>query len=277
MGFTKRTPAWHPQAALIEAAGLNWLKSAESSGGPAVVGVLESVPGKLELEEIPTAGRDADTDADAAREFGTALARMHRSLNPQALFGALAPDHPAGQPPLFGPAEQPLEMGSGQHTSWGAFHAQQRLDPVLQVLEPLTSSSDQALLGEARDRIGAGDFDDDESPSLIHGDLWSGNVIFSPDGAVLIDPAAHAGHRESDIAMLRLFGLPQLDETLEAYQSTAPLRPGWQHRTAVHQLFYLAVHWALFGTAYRSAALAAAQKTTAQGATEHPGEDGRDE
>lgn len=260
MSFTKHSPTSHPQAALIEAAGLGWLKAAEGSGGPAVVGVLSAAPGKLELQEVPA----GQPDADAAGKLGAALARMHRSLSPSTAFGALAPDHPAGQPPLFGPAEQPLEMGAGQHSSWGRFHAQQRLDPVLEALRPLTSDTDWALLKAARDRIDAGESDDEESASLIHGDLWSGNVIWSPGGAVLIDPAAHAGHRESDIAMLQLFGLPHLDELLEAYQETAPLRQGWQQRTAVHQLFYLAVHWALFGAAYRGATLAAAKSTADQ-------------
>src|SRR5690625_3675842 len=255
MGFTKRTPAAHPQAALVEAAGLQWLKSAEECGGPAVVDVLDAEPGLLRLQEVST----APPSAAAAAEFGTALARMHRSLAPETLFGALGPSHPAEQEPLFGPADHPLPMGAGQHRSWGAFHAQQRLDPVLERLKSAASSSDWKLLLAARDQISAGAYDDDEPASLIHGDLWSGNVLWSPEGAVLIDPSAHAGHRESDIAMLQLFGMPHLDELLDAYQQTSALRSGWQQRTAVHQLFYLAVHWLLFGSAYRGPTLAAAQ------------------
>lgn len=258
MSFTKYTPASHPQAALVEAAGLDWLKSAEASGGPAVVAVLAAEPGLLRLDEVSTAG----PGAEAAAEFGAALARMHRSLAPDTLFGALGRDHPADQAPLFGPAEHPLPMGAGQHRSWGVFHAQQRLDPVLERLRLTASSSDWEVLIAARERICAGAFDDEESASLIHGDLWSGNVLWSPAGAVLIDPAAHAGHRESDIAMLQLFGMPYLDELLEAYQQTHPLRNGFQQRVPVHQLFYLAVHWLLFGSAYRSPTLAAARAAT---------------
>ena len=255
MSFVKRSPASYPQAPLIEAAALRWLQATQSSGGPAVVGVLSADRGVLELQEISAVA----ASAEAAGDLGAALARMHRSLSPQTPFGALPPQHPVGEPPLFGPADQPLEMGSGQHASWGRFHAHERLDPVLRMLQPMTSSADWSRLTAARDRIAAGAYDDDESASLLHGDLWSGNVMWSPDGAVLIDPAAHAGHRESDIAMLRLFGLAHLDDLLESYQQTAPLRPGWEERTPVHQLFYLAAHWALFGGAYRGASLAAAE------------------
>ena len=259
MSFTKNTPESDPQAALIEAAGLAWLKSAETVGGPAVVAVVSAEPGRLELESVP----NGEPSAEAARGLGAALARMHRSLSPDVKFGALPPEHPAGHPPLFGPAQQPQQMGADQHASWGAFHASQRLDPVWKNLNPLISTSDWALLRSARDRIAAGDFDGQESAALIHGDLWSGNVLWSPEGAVLIDPAAHAGHRESDIAMLQLFGLPHLDDLLETYQQTAPLSDRWQQRTGVHQLFYLAVHWLLFGASYRGATLAAAEATIA--------------
>ena len=61
-------------------------------------------------------------------------------------------------------------------------------------------------------RCDAGDFDDDDPPARLHGDLWSGNVMWTPDGAVLIDPAAHGGHRETDLAMLALFGCPHFDD-----------------------------------------------------------------
>ena len=257
MSFTKRAPTWCPQAALVEAAGLNWLKAAEATGGPAVAEVLAAEPGLLSLEDISM----AQPSAAAAAECGAALAHMHRSLPPETPFGTLSPDHPADQPPLFGPADHPLTMGAGQHRSWGAFHAGQRLDPVLEGLRAVASSSDVEVLSAACERIRSGTFDDDEPAALIHGDLWSGNVLWSPAGAVLIDPAAHAGHRESDIAMLQLFGLPYLDELLGAYQQVQPLHSGWQQRVPVHQLFYVAVHWLLFGSAYRSATLAAAQAT----------------
>jgi fructosamine-3-kinase len=99
-----------------------------------------------------------------------------------------------------------------------------------------------------------------EPPARLHGDLWSGNVLWGADGrAWLIDPAAHGGHRETDLAMLRLFGCPYLDRVLEAYAQAAPLADGWTARVPLHQLFPLLVHTVLFGRGYAEQALAAAR------------------
>jgi fructosamine-3-kinase len=84
----------------------------------------------------------------------------------------------------------------------------------------------------------------------LHGDLWNGNVLWTAQGALLIDPAAHGGHPETDLAMLALFGLPYLDEMLTAYVATSPLPPGWQLRVGLHQLHPLLVHAVLFGPGY---------------------------
>ena len=98
-----------------------------------------------------------------------------------------------------------------------------------------------------------------EPPARLHGDLWSGNVLWSRGGAWLIDPAAHGGHRETDLAMLALFGCPHLDAVLRAYDETAPLAAGWRERVPLHQLFPLLVHVVLFGGGYAAQAVAAAR------------------
>jgi fructosamine-3-kinase len=113
-----------------------------------------------------------------------------------------------------------------------------------------------ALLAEGR-------FDDDEPPARLHGDLWSGNVLWGTDGVVLIDPAAHGGHRETDLAMLDLFGCPFLDEVLAAYDARRPLRPGWRERLPLHQLHPLAVHAAGHGRSYGAALADAARHVLA--------------
>lgn len=102
--------------------------------------------------------------------------------------------------------------------------------------------------------------DPGEPPARLHGDLWSGNVLWGADGrAWLIDPAAHGGHRETDLAMLRLFGCPHLERVLAAYQETVPLAGGWMERVGLHQLFPLLVHTVLFGRGYAEQAVAAAR------------------
>ena len=99
-------------------------------------------------------------------------------------------------------------------------------------------SGDESLTGPA------------EPAARLHGDLWSGNVLWASGGAVLVDPAAHGGHRETDIAMLALFGLPHLDRVVAAYDEAAPLAMGWRERVALHQLHPLLVHSVLFGGGY---------------------------
>lgn len=93
-----------------------------------------------------------------------------------------------------------------------------------------------------------------DKPARIHGDLWSGNVMWTADSgqseAVLIDPAAHGGHREEDLAMLRLFGMSYLSEITEGYQSVHPLKAGWQERITLWQLYPIAGHCVFFGGGY---------------------------
>ena len=98
-----------------------------------------------------------------------------------------------------------------------------------------------------------------EPPSRIHGDLWAGNVLWSGDRGWLIDPAAHGGHRETDLAMLALFGAPHLDRILAGYNDTTPLAAGWRSRVPLHQLHPLLVHACLFGASYAGEVRSAAR------------------
>lgn len=229
-----------------EAAGLRWLAAA---GGARVVKVTRASAGFIELERIQT----AQPTADAARAFGAQLAVMHGAG--AVGFGA-APDGWDG--PLFiGRREMPRV----ERDSWGAFYAPGRVLPFLDpaLAHGFLLEDEAALVREACDAIADGAFDDDAPPARIHGDLWSGNVLFSPDGVVLIDPAAHGGHRETDLAMLALFGAPFLDEIFAGYAEQSPLVDGWRDRIPVHQLHPLAVHAAGHGRSYGAELAAAAR------------------
>jgi fructosamine-3-kinase len=104
-----------------------------------------------------------------------------------------------------------------------------------------------------------------EPPARLHGDLWSGNLCWTGERVVLIDPAAHGGHRETDLAMLALFGAPHLQDVLAAYDEAAPMADGWRERVPMHQLFPRLVHTVLFGGSYARAAVDAAQRALAAG------------
>ena len=230
-----------------EAAGLEWLRDA---GGVGTVTVVAVSPGRIELERVER----ARPDGGAARDFGTSLARTHAAG--ARAFGA-RPDGWDG--PLF-IGRRPLP--AADDATWGAFYARDRVLPYLAIAEEVgnTTVAEAALVRRAADVIAAGAFDDDEQPARIHGDLWNGNVLWSSGGVVLIDPAAHGGHRETDLAMLALFGCPFIDEVLEAYDRASPLRAGWRNRVPLHQLHPLAVHAAGHGRGYGMALAEAAER-----------------
>jgi fructosamine-3-kinase len=124
---------------------------------------------------------------------------------------------------------------------------------------PHLSGDGRRAVAAVVNRCAAGDFDSDESSARLHGDLWSGNVMWTANGAVLIDPAAHGGHRETDLAMLALFGCPFLSAVLDGYQSVQQLKPGYQRRIGLHQLYPLLAHVVLFGGGYAHQTEAAAR------------------
>lgn len=99
-----------------------------------------------------------------------------------------------------------------------------------------------------------------EPPARLHGDLWTGNVLWSRGDVVwLVDPAAYAGHRESDLAMLALFGAPFRAQILNAYHEVTPLADGWEERMHLHQVYPLLVHSVLYGGTYVRGAVQAAR------------------
>ncbi|WP_230008522.1 fructosamine kinase family protein, partial [Microbacterium sp. Bi128] len=202
---------------------------------------------------------EARPSASAAVAFGAALAATHDAG--ASAFGAPPPGW-AGDI-FIGRRSQP----SRPKPTWGAFYATQRVEPFLApaVAAGNLSASGAAVVRRACALISAGAFDDGDAPARLHGDLWAGNVLWSPEGVVLIDPAAHGGHRETDLAMLALFGCPHLDDIVDAYDRAHPLNDGWHDRVPVHQLHPLAVHAAGHGPSYGRALVDAAERTLALG------------
>jgi fructosamine-3-kinase len=239
-GFVKRSSGAPADFFACEAAGLQWLSAAD--GGVPCARVIEYGDASLTLGRLE---RATPTRA-AAYEFGRRLAHTHDAG--ADAFGS-PPDGWTG-PGYFGPLHHPLPMSLAGHDRWGAFYARERLTPMAERAAPALSPAARAAIDAVISRCEAGEFDDDDAPARLHGDLWSGNVMWTPDGAVLIDPAAHGGHRETDLAMLALFGCPFLDAVLDGYQSRRRLRDGWEARVGLHQLYPLLAHVVLFGGGY---------------------------
>ena len=248
----KRRAGMPPEHFAVEAAGLRWLAAAP--GGVAVCEPLEVLPDALVL---PRVEQVAPAPA-AAEELGRRLAATHAAGAPG--FGA-APPGVDGDGWI---AELRLPLSPRGRPAWGEFHAEDRLLPHLRLARDAgaVDAAGAAVVERVCARLVAGDpalVGPPRPPARLHGDLWSGNVLWSARGAVLVDPAAHGGHPETDLAMLALFGLPHLERVLAAHAEAASLEPGWRRRLPLHQLHPLLVHAALFGGGYGERAVRAAR------------------
>ena len=224
-----------------EAESLRWLAEAGGAQVPDVLAVAEDCLILAWVEQgKPT--------ADAAERFGRDLAKTHAAG--ASTFGAET-DGFIGLAPL---PNRPLP-------TWPEFFASRRVMPYVraavdrQALTPDEAATIESAMRRIHDFAG-----DAEPPARIHGDLWSGNIVWGADGNIwLIDAAAHGGHRETDLAMLALFGAPHLQRMIDAYDEAAPLAEGWRERLPLHQLHPLLVHTVMFGGTYGARAASAAQ------------------
>ena len=217
----------------------------------AVVGVRAVDDEHIELDRVVP----ATPTARAAEDLGRALAITHAAG--AAAFGAAPPGWslPDG---FIGRQRLPL----GAFERWGEFYAELRLLPYAKAARDVGTLDDSGvhLVESVARRLVSGEFDDDRPPARIHGDLWGGNVLHSPTGAVLIDPAAHGGHGQTDLAMLALFGTPHLASVEAAYAEAAALPADWPTRTGLHQLHPLLVHAVTHGPSYGFEAVRVARR-----------------
>lgn len=133
--------------------------------------------------------------------------------------------------------------------NWITFFRDYRLAPQFKAADSYFSESDRTQIIKLLDHLE--DFlIEPVSPSLLHGDLWNGNVMCGPEGkAMLIDPAAYIGHAEVDLAMTELFGgFPE--RFYDAYREANPLEPGYENRRDLYNLYQLLNHLNLFGPTY---------------------------
>lgn len=237
-----------------EAAGLRWLAAAPD--GADVVEVLATDERSLKLTRLDA----SPPTPDAARRFGRALAATHSAGAER--FGSLPP---GASNYFFGPLDAPLSLPIETSDDFGTFYARCRLRPLAErvhlpaddahLLDRLCVAleSDASLFGDSR-----------VEPARVHGDLWSGNLMWTPSGVTLIDPAACGHHPLADIAMLMMFGAPHLEEIVESYESSRGLSAGWRDEIPSHQIFGWLVHLHLFGSAYLEPTRAALRDAAAR-------------
>jgi fructosamine-3-kinase len=235
--FAKTHRGPPPNFFTTEAAGLRWLRDAKALPVPDVLAVHDGDsehPPFLALEWIAEDSRGR-RDEEA---FGHGLAALHRA-------GA----------PSFGRADRRSTGSRGLPNepcdSWPEFFASQRLGPIARLVRDTASLDDDLAtrLERVADRIEelCGPH---EEPARLHGDLWAGNRLVDARGASwLIDPACFGGHREFDLAMMRLFG--GFDEAaFRAYEEVHLLADGWEARVPLHQLAPIGIHAVKFGGGY---------------------------
>jgi fructosamine-3-kinase len=221
-----------------EAAALRWLGEPGGVGVPGVLGASDEL---LALEWLEEGGRGDEAD------LGRGLAIVH---------GAGAERFGGGAAPLrigrLALPDDPLD-------DWPEFYAERRLRPLIGParLSAAGTRAVEAVCERIHDLAGPS-----EPPARLHGDLWSGNVLWSGGRPYVIDPIAYGGHREVDLAMLQLFGSPG-PRFFAAYEDVSPLAGGWRDRVALYQLFPLLVHAALFGGGYAASVERAARKYAA--------------
>ena len=219
-----------------EAKGLTLLRKGQAITIPKVIGVNEDSENQFILLEFIEQGPQSKS---YWKDLGSGLATMHKATND---FFGLDHNNYIGS----------LRQFNDSNKSWIDFFINRRLSVQLKL------SVDSGLVGSQLTKsfeslyLKLGSLLPEEKPALLHGDLWSGNIITTRNGdPCLIDPAVYFGSREVDLAMTRLFGIFP-GEFYDTYIDTYPLLPGYEDRFELYNLYPLLVHLNLFGPQYRS-------------------------
>ncbi len=233
-----------PEMFETEEKGLSLLRFAKAIRIPETI-IVQSLTGYgFILLEFITSSRQS---ALFMQDFGYALAQIHKinalqyGLDHDNYMGAL-PQHN-----LF-------------HDDWVSFFIEERLEAQVRLAVNNKRLGEEHMLSFQRLYTQLDHFFPPEKPSLLHGDLWNGNVLVSEKGnACLIDPAVYFGHREVDLAMSTLFG-GFTNDFYASYQEAFPMETGWQERMDVYNLYPLLIHLNLFGSGYLGSILSVLKK-----------------
>lgn len=245
--FTKTGKPGEPE---YEAKGLAWLKA----GGAKVPAVLHVGTRTLKTEWLPSAA----PNEPAAEEMGRMLAHMHAAGAPH--FGS----PPTGYSGAGSMGRAPMELLQKDPGPWGPFYAKYRILPYL---TNVFGEDEKLVIYQLADALEEGRLDfpqpalvqkNGHKAARIHGDLWAGNIMWTPE-AYLIDPAAEGGHAEEDFGALATFGAPYFDAIARGYEQVSPMSEGWRTRIPLRQMHILIVHCYLFGRSYVPRTLSAAR------------------
>lgn len=234
--FTKRNGTGYADALICEVEGLDSLRAALHDAGVSDIRVPEVYA--VDETQLSIVAIDSGAATQATLEMlGEGLATMHKAAKPQYGWGR---DNYIGLSP------QPNRWAA----NWGEFYVQDRLAfQVSRIREPSVQAAFHNTLSKHGDSLIDWLNEHCAHPSLLHGDLWGGNVLFDNEHPWLIDPAVYCGDREADLAMTEMFG-GFGRRFYEAYDRVYPRSEVYRQKRDIYNLYHYLNHYNLFGSGY---------------------------